>query len=166
MDRSQHPAIADTKFELLRNRCMDAFSLMEEALVELLVAAGHAVTPCASLGQKIDAARKIKPCPRISKDNAKKLPALLLLCEAKIPERNDISHSRLRIVTMDGAAFACFANAGQDVSVSQSARLFTHKAISGLASETTGLAGDLRRVLNATPAPSQPPPSQAATTGP
>ena len=147
---------ADT-FHRDRSKCVDAFADVEQAVIVLLRACDAKVgnEPFSAKIQKLS---NVAPSSRISKAAVAKMPAVLVRCFEIATLRNDIVHSKLKIVIVDDEHKACFINLREDDKSTQSARMMTLEGLREVSTQMLELANDVRTLL-ANPPSSPPPPS-------
>jgi hypothetical protein len=151
--------MSETSLIAARNRVLDAFALAEHAIVDLLDRASEKPPmSCASLGQKIEALKAVKPSPTFSKVRHSSLQAEIIKFEIATQVRNDIVHSILRIIDLEEPV-ALYCNARQKDKDYPKSRIMTVK-------DHDRLVADAIRLTKIINPPSPPPPSPGAAAGP
>lgn len=153
-----------TSFHVQRSRVIDAFADIELAIVALLLRSGTRSNG-ETLGQKIELLRNAKPSPSYSKVYRAEVIAQLPELERLLEFRNDIAHSKLQLATIRGEQRAVFVNSREAMELAPKTRLLSLKQLIKLRHQAAKLATLLAKP-HPTPAPSLPPPAQAAKVDP
>ena len=145
MTSCQPPQPGIDAFHKERSRCLDAFVACEEAVIALLLTSGCKFGN-EPFGSKVEALRKAKSSPTYSAKRKRAVNGLLEQFEDLLELRNDLVHSRLQIATISEDQRACFINARQSPTGTQTARLFSLKNLQDLTKKAADLAKRLREV--------------------
>jgi hypothetical protein len=166
MDMSSHPTSTARidAFHRERSRCLDEFVALEEALTGYLQSLGIRADGM-PLGQKQKRFNDhIKTnCSALA--DYEKFKGIAARCSSSIAIRNDLVHSRLHIVSIDGANCACLINVGQPRTETIESRIVSLIALQALTKLVKENASALRG-LTPNPASSPRPPVPGAGGGP
>jgi|GEM_PF-1983463 hypothetical protein len=155
---SQFDQTARAELVDLRSQVLDAFSELEQAIAQLLKAAGQ--KPNGShLGAKVEKFREIDGIPQMAKANHSKRDRLAdQICDL-FPVRADIVHSQMRVCRVDGVATANFINSQNASQSYPEGRLLTVEALTQIVSDARKIVSDIAQLGRVTQPSSPPPPS-------
>ena len=114
-------------------------------MVALLTRTGAKITN-GPFGQKVQSIKKLEAMPGLSKTACASAAVLAGEIETILDVRNDLVHARLQIAIIGSDQRACFINARQCASGSQTARLFTLQGLREVTAEMGALATEIQRV--------------------
>lgn len=117
-------AAREGDFALERSRSIDAFAQLEYR-VELAARRLQIPVNRDCLGRRVAALGKVKPCPALSKANAKKLVEWIARTELLLNQRAALVHSTMELGIFGGEWRASFANVVDRVSGQPTTMLFT-----------------------------------------
>ena len=122
---------------------MDAFAAFEEALAHRL---DHSGSLCAgnSLGQNLKILAKTSTTGGSSDGTSDRIRAIIEGCEAVIPIRNDLVHSRLHLISIDQVNHVCLINTANARSTLPEARIVSLSALQTLTKKMLEAARTLR----------------------
>ena len=140
-------AKAATKEQLQIARCglLDSFAEVEESVIRLQVKFGHKAS-AASLGQRLEALRKVKASPQFSKAAFAQLQLHVQRLTSLNDLRGDVVHARMYVAPVAGAVRACFINSRECAEEFPSARLLTLEQFIKLNKDLRELAAALTKL--------------------
>ena len=151
---------------IARSCLLDSFAQVEESVICLQAKFGHKPS-AATLGQRLEALRKVKASAQLSKATITQLQTHVLRLATLNALRADVVHARMFVVPVAGEMRACFMNSRECSEEFPSARLLTLDQFSKVSKELRELAAALTKVAaKASPNPathscraSDPPPA-------
>lgn len=96
-------------FHIARSRYFDAMAEFETQVVRVL-RLGEVKVGSECLGQKLEKLKSLKASSRLSKEVIAKLGEFAMACGPMLDERNDIVHSAMKMVNLDGVPHGFFTN--------------------------------------------------------
>jgi hypothetical protein len=145
---------------VLRSRLLDAFADAEAVVAEFARTAAKPVSEAASLGQRIQCARTVKPGPALSKERHARIANELDRLSGLLAIRADIVHARLQFGLVDNVPVMIFRNAGSTAADHPQVRMFRAEEFERLLVSVQAVARSLNQAVTP-PLPPRPVPDAA-----
>ena len=141
------------QFHIARSCLLDRFAEVEESVICLQARFGHKANT-ATLGQRLEALRKVKAGPQLSTATVTQLQGAIQRLTELNALRVDVVHARMFVAPVAGGMRACFINSLECSEEFPSARLLTFEQFNKVNRELHELAAALTKVaVKASPNP-------------
>ena len=137
--------LSKDSLHIARSCLLDSFAEIEESIICLQAKFGHKPST-ATLGQRLEALRKVQASSQLSKVTVTRLQTLLERLATLNALRTDVVHAKMFVAPVAGEMRACFVNSLECSKEFPSARLLTLDQFGKVSKELSELAATLTKL--------------------